>query len=51
MSKDVRERLDRQLADVDSLIAEMNEISARLKAAADAAVETLNDDGHEGERA
>jgi hypothetical protein len=42
MTKTVKERLDRQLTEVQHLIAQIDEVSARLFRAADAAVETMN---------
>lgn len=42
MTKEVRDRLDRQLAEIQHLIEEIDGISARLCRAADAAVENLS---------
>ena len=42
MTKAVKERLDRQLAEVQHLIEDIDQISARLRRAADAAVETMS---------
>lgn len=42
MTKEVKERLDRQLDEVRHLIEEIDGISARLLRAADAAVENLS---------
>lgn len=41
MTKELRERLDRQLDEVRHLIAEIDEVSARLNAAADLALASM----------
>lgn len=48
MTKEMRERLDRQLADIRNLITEIDEVSARLRRAADVAMEMLSEKGPDG---
>jgi len=49
VTKEVRDRLDQQLTEIQHLIDQINGISARLRRAADVAVETLNQRSETGD--
>lgn len=49
MTKELKERLEQQLAEVRSLIADLDAISCRLRVAADTAMDNmLNKKGYSG---